>query len=296
MPAKQQITAITGLLSGAAVWGIVWYPFRILEEAGISGMLSSFLVYVIALLVGLAISGPVWRELRTAGWWAVLLLFSAGWTNFGYVQAIIEGEVMRVLLLFYLAPLWTVFFAHFLLGERLNRYGYAVIALSLGGAIVMLWQPQLGLPVPQSRAEWIGLSAGMSFALMNVIVRHTQHLSVNFKSASVWLGTILLTGMMLVYNGGMTAQISAISSASWGLLLLLGLVMCAVSFAVQFGLTHLPANRAIVLLLFELLFAAVAAYFLAGEKMGMQEYIGAVLIVSASLLSGRIHDEPHEKV
>ncbi|MFA6901602.1 MAG: DMT family transporter [Gallionellaceae bacterium] len=296
MSSKQQITAITGLLSGAAVWGVVWYPFRILEEAGISGMLSSFLVYAIALVVGLAISGPVWRELRTAGWWAVLLLFSSGWTNFGYVQAIIEGEVMRVLLLFYLAPLWTVFFAHFLLGERLNRYGYAVIALSLGGAIVMLWQPELGLPLPQNRAEWIGLSAGMSFALMNVIVRHTQHLSVNFKSASVWLGTILLTGMMLVYNGGMTTQISAISSASWGLLLLLGLVMCAVSFAVQFGLTHLPANRAIVLLLFELLFAAVAAYFLAGEKMGMQEFIGAVLIVSASLLSGRILDEPYEKV
>jgi len=67
--------------------------------------------------------------------------------------------------------------------------------------------------------------------------------------------------------------------------------LCATSFAVQFGLTHLPANQAIVLLLFELLFAAVAAYFLANEKMGMQELIGAVLIVSASLLSGRIHDE-----
>ena len=296
MPSKQKITAITGLLSGAAVWGMVWYPFRILEEAGISGMLSSFLVYSIALLVGLAISGPVWRELRTAGWWGLLLLLSAGWTNFGYVQAIIEGEVMRVLLLFYLAPLWTVFFAHFLLGERLNRYGFAVITLSLGGAIVMLWQPQLGLPVPQNRAEWIGLSAGMSFALMNVIVRHTQHLSVNFKSASVWLGTILLTGMMLLYSGGMTEQITGIALGSWWLLLLLGLVMCAVSFAVQFGLTHLPANQAIVLLLFELLFAAVAAYFLAGEKMGMQELIGAVLIVSASLLSGKIHDEPQKNV
>lgn len=292
VPSKQKITAITGLLSGAAVWGMVWYPFRVLQEAGISGMLSSFLVYAIALVIGLAISGPVWRELRTAGWWGLLLLFSAGWTNFGYVQAIIEGEVMRVLLLFYLAPLWTVFFAHFLLGERLNRYGYAVITLSLGGAIVMLWQPELGLPVPQNRAEWIALSAGMSFALMNVIVRHTQHLSVNFKSASVWLGTILLTGMMLLYSGGMAGQISGITFGSWGLLLLLGLVMCAVSFAVQFGLTHLPANQAIVLLLFELLFAAVAAYFLAGEKMGMQEFIGAVLIVSASLLSGRIHNEP----
>ena len=53
----------------------------------------------------------------------------------------------------------------------------------------------------------------------------------------------------------------------------------------------MPANQAIVLLLFELLFAAVAAYFLAGEKMGLQEYMGAILIISASLLSGKIYDE-----
>lgn len=292
MSSNQKVTAVTGLLSGAAVWGMVWYPFRILEHAGISAMLSSFLVYVVALIIGLIISGPVWRELRIAGWLGVLQIFSAGWTNFGYVAAIVEGEVMRVLLLFYLAPLWTVFFAHFLLGERLNRYGYAVIALSLGGAFVMLWQPALGLPVPQNRAEWIGLSAGMSFALTNVIVRHSNHLSVGFKSAAVWLGTVLMSGMLLLYNGGLAAQIADITFGSWWLLLLLGLVMCAVSFAVQFGLTHLPANQSIVLLLFELLFAAVAAYFLAGEKMGMQEYAGAVLIISASLLSGKIHKEP----
>lgn len=293
MPSKQKITAITGLLSGAAVWGMVWYPFRILEQAGISGMFSSFLAFAIALIAGLAITGPIWRELRFAGWWGLLLVLSAGWTNFGYVQAIIDGEVMRVLLLFYLAPLWTVFFAHFLLDERLNRYGYAVILLSLMGALVMLWQPSLGFPLPQSQAEWIALSAGMSFALTNVIVRHTQHLSVNFKSASVWLGTVLLTGLMLLYQGNLVTQVSSISLDSWWLLALVGLVLCATSFAVQFGLTHLPANQAIVLLLFELLFAAVAAYFLAGEKMGAQELVGAVLIVSASLLSGKIHQEKH---
>lgn len=285
------MTAVTGLIAGAAVWGMVWYPFRILEQAGIAGMLSSFLTYAIALGFGLLISGPVWRELGRAGWLGVLMIISAGWTNFGYVQAIIEGEVMRVLLLFYLAPLWTVFFAHFLLGERLNRFGYAVIALSLGGALFMLWRPDLGLPLPQNRAEWIGLSAGMSFALMNVLMRREQHLSVNFKSATVWLGTVLLTGAMLLYKGDVFASVAAITVDSWWLLALVGLVLCATSLAVQFGLTHLPANQAIVLLLFELLFAAVAAYFLAGEKMGAGEVAGAVLIVSASLLSGRIHQE-----
>jgi drug/metabolite transporter (DMT)-like permease len=293
VPSKQKVTAITGLLSGAAVWGMVWYPFRILEHAGISAMLSSFFTYVIALTIGLFISGPLWRELRVAGWWGVLLITCAGWTNFGYVQAIVEGEVMRVLLLFYLAPLWTIFFAHFLLGERLNRYGYAVIALSLCGALIMLWQPSLGLPLPQNRAEWIGLSAGMSFALTNVVVRHTQHLSVNFKAASVWFGTVLLAGMMLLYQGDLILQTASISLDSWGMLALLGLVLCATSFAVQFGLTHLPATQSIVLLLFELLFAAVAAYFLADERMGAQEYIGGLLIISASLLSGKIHNESH---
>lgn len=293
MQSKQKFTAVTGLLSGAAVWGMVWYPFRILEYAGISGMLATFLTYFIALIIGLMVSGPIWRELPKAGKWGILLIFSAGWTNFGYVQAIIEGEVMRVLLLFYLAPLWTIFFAHFLLGERLNRYGYAVILLSLCGALIMLWQPSLGLPIPQNRAEWIGLSAGMSFALTNVIVRHCQHLSVNFKSATIWLGTVILTGLMLLYQGNFSALILEIPLNSWWLLALIGLVLCATSFAVQFGLTHLPANQAIVLLLFELLFAAVASYLLAGEKMRLQELIGAVLIISASLLSGRIHDDSH---
>ena len=37
---------------------------------------------------------------------------------------------------------------------------------------------------------------------------------------------------------------------------------------------------------------AVAAYLLAGEEMGVREFIGAALIISASLLSGKIHAEP----
>lgn len=294
MPSKQRITAVTALLSGAIVWGMIWYPFRVLEHVGVSGALASFLTYSIALIFGLLVSGPIWRELRVAGRWGLLLTISAGWTNFGYVLAVLDGEVMRVLLLFYLAPLWTVVFAHWLLGEKLNRYGFAVIALSLVGAVVMLWQPSLGLPLPQNRAEWIGLSAGMSFALTNVMVRRADHLSVNFKSATIWLGTAMVTGIYLLFHGHLVAQVQAVPLDSWWLVALIGLVLCATSFAVQYGLTHTPANQAIVLFLSELVFAAIAAYFLAGEKMGMQETIGAVLIVSASLLSGKIHSEPEQ--
>ncbi len=52
----------------------------------------------------------------------------AGWANLAYVLGVIHGEVMRVLLLFYLAPLWTILFARLLLNEQLSLHGYLVIA------------------------------------------------------------------------------------------------------------------------------------------------------------------------
>lgn len=289
MPSKQKFLAVIGLLTGAMVWGLMWYPYRALQDAGVSGELATLVSYAIALISGLLATGPVWREVRNAGWWGIALMACAGWTNLGYVLAMLDGEVMRVLLLFYLAPLWTVFLSHWLLGEKLNRYGCAIIALSLGGAFIMLWSAEQGLPLPQNQAEWIGLSAGMGFAMLNVTVRRTQHLSVNFKASAVWLGTVLFTALLLLYHGNVAAQVQDITSNAWWLLGLIGLVLCATSFIVQYGLTHLPANQAIVLFLSELVFAAVSSYLLAGEEMGVRELTGAALIISASLLSGKIH-------
>ena len=271
------------------MWGLIWYPYRVLQDAGVSGALATLLTYLLAILCGAFMLPRVWRELPRAGWWAALLVLSAGWTNFGYVLAVLHGEVMRVLLLFYLAPLWTVLFSYWLLGERLNRYGYFIIALSFSGAFIMLWEPQLGLPLPANLAEWLGLSAGMAFALSNVVSRRAAHLSVEAKSCSVWFGTALLTAPLLWWQGGLQDQLLAIGAKDWLLLALLSIPLCAVSFTVQYGITRMPANRVVVLFLSELVVAAVASYFLADEAMRLREWIGASLIVSASLLSGKLH-------
>lgn len=290
MASKQNVVAATSLLTAALVWGLIWYPYRVLGAAGVSGMAAIVVSYTLALGLGMALSGPLWRECGKAGWIGLLLPLSAGWANLGYVLGTLDGAVMRVLLLFYLAPLWTVGLSRLLLGERLDRYGYAVAALSLTGAFIMLWEPRLGWPWPQSLAEWFGLSAGFSFALANVLVRRAEHLSVNYKSASVWLGTATLTLGAMLFMGRAGELVELPISQFW-LLGMLGVVLCATSFIVQFGLTHLPANRSIVLFLSELVFAAIAAYFLAGESMGAREICGAVLIVSASLMSGKIQGE-----
>lgn len=280
---------VAGVLSGALVWGLIWFPYRALQDAGVSGAMATLITYLLAMLCGAFMLPRVWRERSTFGWWALLLVLSAGWANLGYVLGMLHGEVMRVLLLFYLAPVWTILFSFWLLGERLNRYGYFVVTLSLGGAMVMLWEPAIGVPLPQNIAEWLGLSAGMGFALSNVTSRRASHLSVEAKSFSLWVGTASLTLPFLLWQGGVVEQVAAISAQSWLMLALMGLVLCATSFAVQFGVTHLSANRAVVLFLFELVVAAITSYFLADEAMGLRDWIGAALIVSASLLSGRLY-------
>lgn len=282
---------IAGVLSGSLVWGAIWYPFRVLQDAGVSGALATLIAYLLAMLCGAFMLPRIWRERSTFGGWALLLVLSAGWTNFGYVLAILHGEVMRVLLLFYLAPLWTILFSYWLLGERLNRYGYLVISLSFGGAVIMLWEPRLGMPLPNNLSEWIGLSAGMAFALSNVVSRRAAHLSVEAKSYSVWFGTALLTAPLLWWQGGLQNQLLAIDAQAWLILGLLGIVLCAVSFSVQYALAYIPANRAIVLFLFELVVAAASSYFLADEAMQLRDWLGAALIISASLLSGKLYAE-----
>lgn len=278
---------VAGILSGALVWGLIWYPYRVLQDAGISGPLATLVTYLLAMLCGAFMLPRIWRELPDIGWWAVLLVFSAGWANFGYVLAMLHGEVMRVLLLFYLAPVWTILFSYWLLGERLNRYGYLVIVLSLCGAFIMLWEPGFGVPLPQNMSEWLGLSAGMGFALSNVVSRRASHLSVESKAFSIWLGTALLTAPLLCWQGGIT--LGAIDAQAWLILVLLGVALCSCSFAVQYGVTHMPANRAMLLFLFELVVAALASWLLAGETMELRDWLGAALIISASLLSGKLH-------
>lgn len=294
MPSKQYVFPVAGILSGALVWGLIWYPYRVLQETGVPGPLATLITYLLAMFFGAFMLPRVWREFRLyykvrAGWWAIGLVLSAGWANLGYVLAMLHGEVMRVLLLFYLAPLWTILFSYWLLGERLNRYGYLVIALSFSGAVIMLWEPQLGLPLPQNLSEWIGLSAGMSFALSNVVSRRAAHLNVESKSYSVLLGTVLLTVPFLSWQDGMPAQLLALGAHNWLMLGLLGITLCATGYAVQYGVTNLLSNRAMLLFLFELVVAAISSYFLAGEAMQLRDWLGALLIVSASLLSGKLH-------
>ena len=269
---------------GALCWGVIWYPYRIMQEAGISGVASSLYTYIIAIAISALYFykhiKAAFNQPKSIIWLALV----AGWTNLSYVLAIIDGEVMRVMLLFYLSPLWTLILAHFWLKERTDLRGVAVIILSLIGAFTMFWQAD-AWPLPNNQAEWLALSSGMGFALTNVITRHSTHLSITAKSMAVWVGVIVMSLLFIALQDAAFPNPMLMSLTQCALMVLIALLLMAATLLVQFGITHIPVTRASVLFMFELVVAAVASYCLTDETLSAREWLGGALIVMAALFA-----------
>lgn len=290
---KDNMVAVFCLLAGALVWGLIWYPYRALQAAGVGGGLAAFLTYLLALLPALFLFRKRRAQLREAPWLLAAIAFAAGICNLGFVLAMIHGEVVRVMLLFYLAPLWTLLLARLLLGERAGARGYPVIALSVAGAVVMLWHPGGRWPLPYTGAEWLGLGAGMAFALTNVLSRKATAIDETTKTGAVLAG-VTLVGLAVALLAEQPIQaLVAMDAGAWLLVALVALVLFCVNLVVQFGLARTSANRAIVIMLSELVAAAGSSYWLAFEHIGWRDWLGGAMLVAAALQSGRLESSAH---
>ena len=127
-------------------------------------------------------------------------MLAAGWTNVAFLLAVIDGEVVRVLILFYLSPLWAALLGRWLLGEALGIHTALMLLLGLSGAVVMLWQPG-ALDRGLGQADGLGLSAGFAFALANVMTRRLQALGDVIKTQLSWIGVVSVSLLWLLFRG-----------------------------------------------------------------------------------------------
>ena len=281
------------LLLAALCWGVVWYPYRIMAQAGYGAVAASFYSYLTVLILVGMVCIRHWRgvfKLPLSIFWLAL---AAGWTNLAYVLAVIDGEVMRVMLLFYLSPLWTLILAHFWLKEHIDKRGLTTMILSLMGAFIMLYDitgKASAWPLPRNTAEWFALTSGIGFAISNVITRKSTHLTIRSKSFAVWSGVLLMSILAMPFAKETIPAPSFLTLNDGLVILIIAMSLIAATFLTQYGITQMPANRASVLFLFELVVAAVTSYFLAHETMDINEWIGGSLIVAASIFAAFNHD------
>ena len=52
---------ILAILLGATAWGILWYPFRVIEGAGLPSPVATVIAYAVAIAVGGTVFFRAWR-------------------------------------------------------------------------------------------------------------------------------------------------------------------------------------------------------------------------------------------
>jgi len=276
--------AVFALLLNALIWGLSWLPFRHLDSLGLAALWSTAGIYAISTLVLVAIKPrAVKQTLRSPGLWALML--ASGATNACFNWGVTVGEVVRVVLLFYLMPVWSLLGARWLLGEAISLTGLAQVLCAIAGATLVLWRPGMGLPWPSQLGDWLGLLGGMAFAMTNLLLRKHAQTSTAARALAMFAGgTIIPAAIAFILQR--TGLLSGIPAFSWTWilpLLLLTLAFAVANITLQYGAARLPARLTALVMLSELVFAVASAVMLGGEALHLLTVIGAVLILGATL-------------
>ena len=297
--------AVLALLFNALAWGLAWWPLRQLQGLGLHPLWATVLIYALPVLVISIWRPAAWAQLlRTPTLW--LLVAAAGTTNAAFNWGVTVGDVVRVVLLFYLMPVWAVLLAWLLLGESLRAEALLRVGLALAGAMLVLAAGHqgagavgqasapaadgLGWPVPRNLAEWLGVLGGFTFALNNVMLRREAGRPPEGRALAMFLGGMLVSAVLALL---LQAQVppppapAALGLAGLALAFGLGLWFLAGNLALQYGATRLPAGVTAVVMVSEILFASVSAVLLGAGSLSMPVLLGAALIVGAAVWSAR---------
>ncbi|WBX99950.1 DMT family transporter [Ramlibacter tataouinensis] len=278
--------AVLALMVNAFVWGVSWWPLRELQSHGLHPLWATAGVYLAALALLAVLQPRAWRGL--AGHPELLVLMAAaGLTNVGFNWAVTVGDVVRVVLLFYLMPAWSVLLAWPLLGERPTPAALLRLALALAGVLVILKTPETPWPLPESLADGLALLGGFSFALTNILLRRLHRTPPATRVVAMFLGgTIAATAVgTLAMGQGLVPAPVALPSGALLVAGLLGLAFLLGNSALQYGAARLAAQTTALVMLSEVLFASVSSVLAGAAQLSERTWVGGALVVAAAAWS-----------
>jgi len=193
--------------------------------------------------------------------------------------------VANATLLSNLAPLFVTLGACFLFAERITPFSAAGMLFAfLGGSLLV--GGSLKLAPEHMLGDFLGFVTALFYASYLLTVKCLRQF---YATARVlfWSGVVSCIVLLpvAVLSG---EKVVAASTYGWTVLVILGLLShVGGQGLITFALAHLPASLTAVSLLFQPVVAALLAWVILAEKLGLQEVIGGMIILSGIALAGR---------
>jgi drug/metabolite transporter (DMT)-like permease len=283
--------AASAIVANAFIWGVSWWPLKTLQNGGLHPLWATAAVYMLV-CVGMLIFYRQSGRALLANPHLWLLALASGMTNVGFNWAVTVGDVVRVVLLFYMMPAWSVLVAWALLGEKPTKGSLLRLALAMAGVLIVLKTPDSPWPIPQSAVDWLALMGGLSFAITNaLLVKFSASPSSARMLAMFAGGALLSTGVSLLgVLFGVLPQ-PTLQAAGFPVFLGLCLAFIASNATLQYGAAKLAASTTALLMLTEILFASVSSALLGAADFSPRIVWGGSLIVVAAFLAALAHNK-----
>lgn len=271
------------LFIASAGWGLTWLPIKYFNENGLMGPELVFVAFgttAVVLLPFFLIQFSHWRNYWV---YVALIAFFGGLANISYQLAMSYGDVVRVMILFYLLPVWSVIGGYVFLKEELDRIRILAVVLALAGAFLILGAFK-AFESPPSWIDLLAIMAGFALAMNNITFRACQPLSMTSKISAMFIGCSLMMGLYLL---GSEQNTIAVDTTTVGLAALYGLLwLSLITLGTQWALTEIGAGRASIIIVTELVVAVVSSALILKQWLTWTELIGAIMVVSAAMLEG----------
>ena len=289
----RELPATLAAVTGATIWGLFWLPIDKLTSLGVPGLWTTFLVFTLIGALGFIPVIIAYSRGRCpiAIGPALLLIIFGGLSNLLFFVALTETSVVRALMLFYLSPIWN------LLGGRLIGKGHItfrkclLVGLALIGAFVLLGFHRTSSPI-WNFGDTCGLLSGLAFAVSVVGLQLSPNTPSWALTVIHWLGAAFTALVAIIIFNPPPPNWN--QPSLWLPLLLFFAVgmQGTASLCILFSLTRLESYRVNILMLFEIVVGSLSFAILSGKTVATHEWLGIMLILTASLIDNLRHSSP----
>jgi drug/metabolite transporter (DMT)-like permease len=280
MSARHQLQlrlAPWALLTVSAAWG---FSFIVMKDAIQRQSVNNFLFtrFTLAVIVMILIRPQVIKhfnkDLLQRGGLAGIFL------GLGYIAQTLGLERTGAAITGFITGLYVVLtpvIASFVLKEKITKFIWLCIAVAT-----------FGLGLLSIRGFSVGIGEMFVLASAFLFAAHIIALSKWSSGRDVYAMTVIQLTMCAIL-AGLASAIEGYSlppdTGVWGVVIFTAVFATAVAFIVQtWSQAHMSATKVAVILTMEVVFAAVFAIVLGGERLTIQTAIGGILVVVAMYL------------
>ena len=266
-------------------WGTYWIPLRYLDSNSNASVWPIFLSF---LLLALILAKPLIRAIIKVfinkNYFFLISCFFAALGIALYSESLLRGEIAKVVVLFYLCPIWSSILTRIFLHQKFTTKRIISIILGFIGLEIIIGIEQ-GFFLPSNLVEWIAILAGITWAISLTIFNLAESTS-GLQKTSLTIFFVPFIFLLLCFIPGERSTIISSNLLSFNPILI-WIVMFAIFWLLPsillifFSVEILDPGRINILLAFEVVVGILSATLLTSEIIGLKELLGAFFIITA---------------